>query len=233
MGSLEPAGSKKNLKGGTTMLNGTDLLNQYNVVLNGVTAALPDAIRGMNIIRLQDALRRSGPKLVFELRQCLCNIVSFCFATWQEWKIGDMTSAEVLGTVFKKHKHQLSPWAEEALNSICYINPPGVIKLVRISLSELGFGRGATQKQIYARAKEFSLFECPQVVAPGLRIGYDEEQPLGECLHIATSPIKFSKYGPHLFIVLRDEAGSWLRGTSAGPRRVFGPETIWVFKRES
>jgi hypothetical protein len=53
------------------------------------------------------------------------------------------------------------------------------IKLVKISVKELGFIEGANLKQIYAKAQELGLKFCPPEVSPQLRLQY-KDQPDNE-----------------------------------------------------
>ena len=63
------------------------------------------------------------------------------------------------------------------------------VNLLVLSVSELGFDEhGALLSDLYARAAQVGFDLCPAEVGPQLRLQY-LDQPLGEFLHIAMTPI--------------------------------------------
>lgn len=70
--------------------------------------------------------------------------------------------------------------------------PRQKVKLVRISVKELGFIKPVTFRKILERAEELGLALCPPIVAPHLRLEYDN-QPENEELYVACTPIKNSE----------------------------------------
>src|SRR5262245_61745268 len=60
-----------------------------------------------------------------------------------------------------------------------------VIEIAVVSVSDLGFGEGATYQQLTERALEFSLVECPLELGPHLRVQF-LDQPEGSAGFPAT-----------------------------------------------
>jgi choline dehydrogenase-like flavoprotein len=82
-----------------------------------------------------------------------------------------------------------SGWANEVLGRIAFSHADTKLDLVMTTVSALGLGeRGASLRDIFARASQLGLALCPAEVVPALRLAYFD-QPLGEYLHIAMEPV--------------------------------------------
>ena len=86
---------------------------------------------------------------------------------------------------------------------------PRKLALVRLTISTLGFERGATTDEIYAKAQSLGLELCPAEVGPSLRLKY-KDQPLYEWLFIGMKQVADSGGGPDVFILDHDGDGLWL-----------------------
>ena len=75
---------------------------------------------------------------------------------------------------------------------------PERIDLVRLTVRDLGFPRGATTEEIYTRAAEFGLELCPPEVGPHYRLAY-ADQPLGDWTAIGMKQINDSDGYPNVF----------------------------------
>ncbi len=123
------------------------------------------------------------------LRKALHEI--FCptpeFRTWKTIKIGTgFKTVDEFRGAFKV----ISVCADEMLDSepvFTIASQEVELNLVRTSVAELGFKRGAQRCEIYGRAKELGLDLCPAEVALHLRLEY-QDQPFGERLRIAMEP---------------------------------------------
>lgn len=104
------------------------------------------------------------------------------------------------------------------------------VDLVVVSVAELDFKDGATQKDIYKRALELGLYVCPPEVGPQLRLQY-KDQPMGEWLFIGMEPIPDSFGRPIIFNVGHDNYGFWLHGLNSYPDFFWGGSFRWVFAR--
>jgi hypothetical protein len=85
------------------------------------------------------------------------------------------------------------------------------IKLVRLSVADLGFPNGATVNQVFERAEVFGLELCPAEVGPQYRLQYTT-QPMDEWVLVGTKPIAGSGGLPYVFSVVRHPGGAELDG---------------------
>jgi hypothetical protein len=102
--------------------------------------------------------------------------------------------------------------------------------LVSVSLAQLGIARASLQ-DIYARAQSLGLALAAAEVGPQLRLQYFE-QPLGEFLNIAMTPIRARDGKPAIFVVGNGGAGLLLTGANAGEATEFHGSARFVFVRQ-
>lgn len=103
------------------------------------------------------------------------------------------------------------------------------VNLVIASVADLGFGdEGASLTAIHARARTLGLELCPAEIGPQLRLGY-LNQPVGEWLHIAMTPIATSDGRFVDFTVANGGAGLLLLGGEARPDRIMPAAIKFVF----
>lgn len=102
------------------------------------------------------------------------------------------------------------------------------LKLVRLTVADLGFKTGATIDQIYERAQALGLELCPPDTGPSYRLKY-KDQPLGQDVRIGMKPIMNSDGIPQIFNLKRLGVGLWLNCVSAGLNREWIPESEFVF----
>lgn len=106
-----------------------------------------------------------------------------------------------------------------------------LVDLVRVTVAELGFKKGARRDQIYGRAKELGLEFCSPEVGPQLRLQY-QDQPNGDWILIGMEPITASDGCPNVFSVERwDSSELWLSDCWDYPGPVWCPALQWVFVR--
>ncbi len=102
------------------------------------------------------------------------------------------------------------------------------VGLVKISVAELRFKRGAFRSQIYERALSSGLLSlCPAEVGPNLRLQYSD-QPDGELIFLAMEPINDSHDNLNIFALGRSGPELWLEGVSYVEGFCY-PFTQWVF----
>ena len=124
----------------------------------------------------------------------------------------------------------LGDWAYDVLRNrrVTIANTESRVKLVKISIEDLGFNKGASLYKIYRRAKELGLQLCPAEVGPRLRLQYTN-QPLDEWLVIAMEGIKSSDDGLGLFMVGRGGMGLWLLGCNGDPDAIWNKNAHFLF----
>ena len=102
------------------------------------------------------------------------------------------------------------------------------INLIRISVKDLGFPKGATATEIYKKAQKFGLELCPAEVGPQLRLQY-KDQPKGEYITVGMKPIANSE-GSLVFFVWRNTDGELELGFGNGiPDSHWDIRTYFVF----
>ena len=152
------------------------------------------------------------------------------FPTWRTITLGTHKSASALLTALGSTGYRVSDWARDLMNQSAFTlaKKKVEVNLVRVTVKELGFPKGATRKEIYDRAAELGLKLCPAEVGPALRLAYTD-QPMGEWLLIAMNPITDSGGFPRLFRVDHDRDGLWLHTRWSDPVYVWNPGDEFVF----
>ena len=116
------------------------------------------------------------------------------------------------------------------------------VKLVLVTVAELGFKEPTAVKDIYSRARKFGLSLCQREIGPRLRLAY-KEQPKGSELHIAMEPI--SRDGLEAFkgiYLLVNFRGIWGHGDCSDPLLdliqsminvvgYYDTDSLWVFRQ--
>lgn len=120
------------------------------------------------------------------------------------------------------------------------------LKLVRLSVANLGHPQGATTGEIIGSENDvdrdghpapftagsgcrLGLALCPPDAGPSLRLEY-ADQPVGERLLIAMRPITSSDDEPRIFVVERDADGMALDAVRARPDDRWDPTDMFIFK---
>jgi len=66
----------------------------------------------------------------------------------------------------------LSDWGKDILEKTEFSQTPEIYNLVRFTVKQLGLKQGATTYEIYKRARDLALEQCPAEVGPHLRLKY-------------------------------------------------------------
>jgi len=120
----------------------------------------------------------------------------------------------------------LSNWGKDILAKTEFSQTPEVYNLVRFTVEQLGLKQGATTDEIYKRAQELALEQCPAEVGPQLRLKYTGR----EWFLIAMKQIA-GRYGdPCVFGLGCRDAGLGLAGSSVGPDDGWGAASEFVFR---
>lgn len=120
----------------------------------------------------------------------------------------------------------LSNWGKDVLKKTEFSQTPEVYNLVRFTVEQLGLKTGANTDQIYKRARELALEQCPAEVGPQLRLKYTG----GEWFLIAMKQISDRNGNPDVFDLR--SAGDLLElvGNNARPDDLWFANYGFVFR---
>ena len=152
---------------------------------------------------------------------------------WKTIKLGTgLKTAEEFRRVLRDGEFRLSDWASDILGKPAFktADEETEVDLVKVTVVELGFKKGAWRNQIYERARDLGLELCPPEVGPQLRLQY-QDQPKGEWILVAMEPIVDSDGDPKLFGVGRYGSGLWLGSYWGFPVSFWFAGHPWVFCR--
>lgn len=152
--------------------------------------------------------------------------------TWRTIKLGTgLKTANDFHQVLEAEGLKIGDWGSDILGKPAFIvaSEPTEIELVRATVVELGFHKGAYRKDIYKRAFESGLALCPNEVGPQLRHQY-KDQPKGEWLLIAMEPIAGSD-GYLVFRVGHGNDDLWLDAYGGDSDCFWLTDDVWVFAR--
>ena len=150
---------------------------------------------------------------------------------WKTIKLGTgFRTADDFRKALKGNGFNIGDWANDILGKPAFMvaTEETEVDLVKVTVAELGFKKGARRDQIYERAKELGLELCSPEVGPQLRLQY-RGQPNGEWVLIGMEPIADSDGHLSVFGVERDDSGLWLDGRWGGPDCVWDPDGRLVF----
>jgi hypothetical protein len=137
-------------------------------------------------------------------------------------------SPEVLEKEIISAGMQMNNYTKGMLEKIKVAGAHENVELVIVSVSQLGFPRGATRQEIYQKAQELGLELAPAEAGPQLRLQYPD-QPQGEWVLIGMEPITVSGGAPALFDVNHDGAERWLDGDYGRPDFRWGADGRFAF----
>ncbi len=151
------------------------------------------------------------------------------FEVWKRITIGGK-SKEALIAEMESKGFKIGDWARDMMGKKAFTTSPESIELalVRVTVAELGFRKGATTKSIWQRAGKFGLTLCPAEVGPHLRLA-DADQPQDDWYWVGMEPITDSDGCPNVFGVGRGGFGRWLGSDDAGPSDRWNPGHRLVF----
>lgn len=155
------------------------------------------------------------------------------FATWRTINLGTFKKVELLIDAIKKLGYWVCDWAIDTMGKEAFklSEVKAELELVRVSVAELGFKKGAKLKDIFARAFEFGLILCPGEVGPQLRLQYTD-QPICECLVVAMEAISGSDGDLNLFnVICGGDGAMWLITYYGNPDYDYDPDDMFVFAR--
>ena len=192
---------------------------KYGNVTMGQVEAVINKLGG------EDGMKRflSGELVVKEIERK--------FNVWKTINLGTgLKTTDDFRKALKGRGFNIGNWANDILGKPAFTAATEAteIDLVKVTVAELGFKKGARRDQIYERAKELGLELCPSEVGPQLRLQY-QDQPNGEWLLIGMEPVADSDGDLNVFGVRRHDSGRWLDGHWGGPGHVWDAGYRWLF----
>lgn len=151
---------------------------------------------------------------------------------WQTIKIGTgVKSGKAFCSELEKKDFRIGDWARDVLKQKAFTIAAQEedVDLVSLSVTDLGFKKGARYDAICTRGLELGLELCPAEVGPQLRLQY-LDQPRGEWLVIAMGALRGSDGRLSVFRVAHDDDGRWLGTCCADPDDFFGGDRRFVFR---
>ncbi len=106
---------------------------------------------------------------------------------------------------------------------------PERMEFLRLSVGDLGFPRGATTDEVYARATELGLELCPQDAGPYLRLS-QKDQPMGDYFWTAMKQITVRDGYPYVWRVDASDGERWLSVRNAEPTDRWRADDKFVFR---
>lgn len=125
---------------------------------------------------------------------------------------------------------RISDWAVNILERVPLPSESETIEVVRLRISELGFTKPTTLRNILEAGKKRGLKPCLPVDGVAIRIDYPD-QPLNEIVWLAMEPIKDSAGGWRVLNVHRDAHGLWLWTCWYDLDSVWSPGHGFFFRR--
>ncbi len=164
------------------------------------------------------------------LREALRGALAPIFPTWRTVTLGTHKSVPALQEALEEADCGVSSWAYAVIAKPTFkVADEGVVKLVKISVAELGFSEKAGLVNIYERAVEFGLGLNPPEVGPALRLDY-LDQPRGERLVVASEVVTGLDYHRGLFVVANTRVGPWLDTYHRSPYSPWSIESTFLFQ---
>lgn len=102
------------------------------------------------------------------------------------------------------------------------------LRLVRLTVADLGFVQGGDTAAILNKAKELGLTLCPPVAGLHLRLQLTN-QPIDSCLYMGMNPIPDPANHLSLLSVGRNDSAAYLLSTTARPTDYWTADRVFVF----
>ena len=138
----------------------------------------------------------------------------------------EIDSLQAATQALKDKNMYLSNFGKDILAKTEFSQTVEKYELVRFTVGQLGFPKGATTDEIYKRAQELALEQCPAEVGPHLRLKYTGR----EWFLIAMKQIT-DRYGdPYVFSLDRSGDRSELGSDGAKPDSKWDSDGEFVFR---
>jgi len=137
-----------------------------------------------------------------------------------------INSPELAEESFKEKNIYLSDWGKDILYKTEFSKEKQKYELVRFTVEQLGFPKGATTDEIYKKAEELGLELCPAEVGPHLRLQYSGK----DWMRIAMKQITDRAGNPLVFNLPWYGAQLELHAFNASPASWWDPAYNFVFR---
>lgn len=150
---------------------------------------------------------------------------------WKTIKLVAFKSADQCLKALEAAGCQVGDWARDLIkNKIDFTKSVEEdVKLIKRTVAELGFAKGATLRQILERGLEVGLEECRPTDGPNARIAYTDQR-LGEVVWMAMRPITDSHGYSDIFYLGRNDGGLFLRAYYYDLDDFFDADCVFVFR---
>ena len=138
----------------------------------------------------------------------------------------EIDSLQAATQALKDKNMYLSNFGKDILAKTEFSQTVEKYELVRFTVGQLGFPKGATTDEIYKRAQELALEQCPAEVGPHLRLKYTGR----EWFLIAMKQIADRRGAPSVFRLFRNGAQSGLSSGRARPGSEWDSHSEFVFR---
>lgn len=137
-----------------------------------------------------------------------------------------VNSPEKAGKAMDEKNIYQSEWTKNIFQKTEFSREKQKYELVKFTVGQLGFPRGATTDEIYQKAEELGLDLCPAEVGPHLRLQYSGK----EWMLIAMKQITDRDGDPSVFSLGWCGGQLRLSAGDAGPGERWGPGLEFVFR---
>lgn len=198
----------------------------------------PDRITESTRAYVGDLVHRDGQGKIVPIFERLRN-VDYIYTEQGKriphWRLeigGKSDTADGLVSSIEDVGMRVSDWAKDIMRTQKFAEALRAdakpVDLVLLEVSDLGYAKGGTTKQIFGRGNELGLDLCDSRVGPYQRMA-DRDQEMNTWYWIAMDPMTGSGGDPHVFGLERSEGGIWLDGAWMGPGHRWHPGRRVVF----
>jgi hypothetical protein len=157
-------------------------------------------------------------------------------------EIGGLTKPQLIHKL-REHSILMNESAERlfADDRFSTLDTKHMLETVELTVGDLGYARGATSGEFFARAGQLGLEPCPLELGPHLRLAYldqpegsfgspvrQHKAPFGS-ITIASEPLDDDPATPKGFYIRRIDGVLWLRGYTSERTYVWNPGDHLVF----
>ncbi|WP_339229533.1 helicase [Oceanobacillus sp. FSL K6-2867] len=157
-------------------------------------------------------------------------------------KVGELTKSQLIQKL-KQRSILMNEYAKRLLSDDKFTTSDTKysLKIVELTVENLGFPNGSTMPQIFKRASELGLELCPLELGPHLRLEY-LNQPEGNkgnpsqkhkapsgSITIASEIVSEDDYFPKGFYLRKINGVLWLRAYIADDLHVWNPDDHFIF----